>query len=364
MSKRCGGSATKLKNNWLSVLSGRRSIRFRMLWTFVASLSAGMGASIAIPTGMIFGVPASVLAFFVSFAAVFFWLTRSTIAHLRMLSEGLGRIAGGNLAYRIPAGRQDELGVVAEHINVMAGQLEQLIEKERQAEKAKMELITGVSHDLRTPLTSLIGYLELLKGKAFRDEGEYDRFVGNTHSKALQLKDLIDELFEYARLVQGPGAEMRIVDLRKMLNQLLVEIEPLARSSGLSVIAELPEAPLFVRLDPEQVRRAVDNLLMNALKFSLQPGTIAVLLTQTAGRAVISVENEGEPITKEQEARLFERFYKTDESRTNRSGIPGGAGLGLAIVRGIAELHGGRATVVHENGRFRFSVELPHEAAK
>jgi len=330
-----------------------------MLWTFVASLVAGTAVSSAIPTGLVFGVPASVLAFFGSFAAVFFWLTRSTIAHLRMLSEGLGRIAGGNLKYRISVDRKDELGSVAEHINAMAGRLELLIEKERQTEKAKMDLVTGVSHDLRTPLTSLIGYLELLKDKAFMDEREYERFVGNTHNKALQLKGLIDELFEYARLTHSPRPEKRAVDLRELLSQLLVEFEPIAESSGLVLDSRLPETPLMILLDPDLIRRAIDNLLMNALKFSVKPGTAAVSLEQSADTVVIAVVNEGKPITKEQEARLFERFYKADESRTSLHDIPGGAGLGLAIVRSIAELHGGRASVAHENGRFMFSVELP-----
>ncbi|WP_254450473.1 sensor histidine kinase [Cohnella herbarum] len=333
-----------------------------MIWTFLASFFTGSLVSISIPVGLLFDIPISMIAFIGTFAISFVLYTRHTMKYMQKLSEGLTVISGGNLQYRIPVIRQDELGTVAEHINAMAEKLETLIEKERQVEKSKMELITGVSHDLRTPLTSIIGYLELLKEKSYRDEAEYERFIGNTHNKAQQLKTLIDELFEYTRLTQSDNKlELQTIDLREMLNQMLVEIEPLAKENEISFDARLTERSLFLEVDPEQIRRAIDNLLMNALKFSLKPGIIRVSLAVRSDHVTISIENEGALITKEQEEHLFDRFYKADDSRTNMN-LEGGAGLGLSITRSIVEMHGGQAYLKHKGGRFLFAIELPYEA--
>jgi len=353
-----------LKSEILAVVSGRKSIRFQMIWTFIASFLTSSIVSSLIPIGMIFEIPVSVIAFIAAFGLSFAAYTRHTIKYMQKITEGLTAISEGQLNYRLPSVRSDELGTIARHINAMAEKLESSIEKERQAEKLKMELITGVSHDLRTPLTSIIGYLELLKEKAYKDEDEVERFIANTHHKARQLKSLIDELFEYTRLSQGETKlETATVDLRAMLSQMLSELEPLAREQQITIETELPDAPLFMTVDPDKTRRAVDNLLVNALKHSTKPGTVRVSLVSDNGWVTIAVENEGEPITKEQEARLFDRFYKADESRTNKD-PQAGAGLGLAITRGIAELHGGQATLRHSKGRFSFAFVLPREAAK
>ncbi len=353
-----------MKNNFFSIISGRRSIRFQMIWAFLASFFTGSMVSVSIPIGLLFGMPLSLIAFIGTFAISFVVYTRHTIKYMQQLSEGLTVISGGNLEYRIPVFRQDELGTVAEHINAMAEKLENLIERERLIEKSKMELITGVSHDLRTPLTSIIGYLELLKEKAYKDEAEYDRFVGNTHNKAQQLKSLIEELFEYTRLTQsGMNLMKERIDLRQLLNQMLVEIQPLAHESHITIQTLLLEKAVFIQVDPEQIRRAIDNLLMNALKFSVKPGVIRVSMEECDKQVTLRIENEGESITREQEKQLFERFYKADDARTSIS-LQDGAGLGLSITRSIIELHGGQVNLEHSNGHFSFEIALPHEATK
>lgn len=330
-----------------------------MIWSFIVSYLMGLFVAIAIPRGMFIEVPASIFAFLVTFTVSFLLLTRPTISYLVKLSEGITVISGGDLRYRIPGRRQDELGKVAERINAMAEKLETQLEREREVERSKMELITGVSHDLRTPLTSIIGYLELLKGKAYKDEAEYERFISNTHSKAHQLKTLIDELFEYTRLSQGEASLQPVaIDLRELLNQYLSETEPIAKENRIEIHFEVPQLPLIIRADPEQIRRVIDNLVTNAMKFSPKPGDIHVVLAAADSQATITVENEGEPITADQEARLFERFYKSDIARALDS-WRGGAGLGLSIASGIAELHGGRLTLEHADGTFSFRLTLP-----
>ncbi|MFD2333277.1 sensor histidine kinase [Cohnella sp. GCM10020058] len=345
-----------MKSNWFAVAIGRKSIRMQMVWTFIASLAAGMAVATAVPIGLIGFVPSTLVAFFASFTIVFLLLTRRTIGYFLKLSEGLAAISAGNLRFRVTESRRDELGVLAANINAMAEKLESLIQREREIEQSKMELITGVSHDLRTPLTSIIGYLDLLKAKAYQDETEYDRFIGNSFNKAQQLSQLIDELFEYTRLSQGGyKLELSDIDLKEMLNQMLVELQPLARADEMEIVASLPMTPIIVSADSERLRRAIDNLAMNALKFATKPGTIKVALNASGPVAQVTVENEGAAITKAQEERLFDRFYKVDDARTRG----GGAGLGLSIARSIAELHGGRVLFAYNSGHYCFRVELP-----
>ncbi len=352
-----------MKNNFWSVLSGRKSIRIQMIWAFIASIATSSLVSISIPIGLVFDVPVSVIVFIGTFAVSFMAFTRHTIKYMLTLSDGLTVISAGNLHHRIPTVRMDELGKVAEHINAMAEKLESLMEKERDADKSKMELITGVSHDLRTPLTSIIGYLELLKEKGYRDEAEFERFIGNTYNKAMQLKSLIDQLFEYTRLTHsGAKLELETVDIKQLLIQLLAEILPLAEEERITLITELPDRPLFLSLDSEKIRRAIDNLLMNALKFSVKPGVVRVTLITGIQSVAISVENDGQSISREQETFLFDRFYKIDGSRTIDT-QKAGAGLGLSITRSIVELHGGKAYLMHHEGHFRFGIELPCPAA-
>lgn len=343
----------------LTLLAGKKSIRLQMIWSFVISILAGVISNLVIPVGLVFQVPVSLIVFVAVFFLTFFALTRRTVLYLLSLADGLALIAKGNLHYRIPAIRQDELGNVAVNINAMAEKLERQIEIERQSEKSKMELITGVSHDLRTPLTSMIGYLDLLKERACRDEAEYDRFVGNAYNKAVQLKRLVDDLFEYTRLTShDANLQLQSADLRAMLHQMTVEYEPIAAENGIGLEVAFPPQPQYIRLDIEKIRRAVDNLLTNALKFSLKPGVIRILLETDRQKIAVVVENEGVPISKEQAEKLFDRFYKADDSRTGDS-FPTGSGLGLSIARSIAELHGGLIRFAHDAGRFRFSMELP-----
>lgn len=286
-------------------------------------------------------------------------MTRRIVQYLLRLVEGLDFIARGNLHYRVPLSRKDELGRVAENINAMAEKLERLIEKERQIEKSKMDLITGVSHDLRTPLTSIIGYLELLKNKVYHNEQDMERFVDNTYNKALQLKSLIDDLFEYTRLTTSDAKlETGQFDIRELLTQILAEFQPFAKELGVTVETFLAFKAMPIPMDPGKIRRALDNLLMNALKFSVKPGVVRVSLDARSSFVVIKIENEGTPISKEQEKLLFERFYKADHSRAAQA-IQSGSGLGLSIAKNIVERHGGTLSLIHSSGHYNFIIELP-----
>lgn len=297
--------------------------------------------------------------FFIIFILTFFMLTRRIVKDLVHLEHGLQIISEGDLNYRVDVNRKDELGRVAHNINLMALRLQQQIEKERELEHSKMEMITGISHDLRTPLTSIIGYIELIRTNSFQDTDEYTRFVQNTYNKAVHLKKLLDDLFEYTRLTSTePHLDLKPIDIFQLLDQLLFEFEPIAQENEITIVKEIGSSPAITLIDSEKIARAIDNLLMNALKYSEKPGTVRVMMKSDHRHIIIEIENKGNPLTEEQEHKLFERFYKVDHSRSSE-GIQSGAGLGLSIARNIVELHGGTLTLQHRNRLFTFHLRLP-----
>jgi signal transduction histidine kinase len=298
-------------------------------------------------------------SFIVFFIFTFLVLTRRIVKDLIHLEQGLQIISEGNLNYRVSINRQDELGRVAANINYMTDQLQLQILKERQLEKSKMDMITGISHDLRTPLTSIIGYIELLKTDAFQDKAEYNRFVQNAHNKATHLKKLLDDLFEYTRLTSiDTQLNLKKIDLFQLLDQLLFEFEPLAQENNIYIEKDIGDFPIIAYIDSEKIARAIDNLLMNALKYSFKPGSIYIRMKARDEHITIEVENKGTPLTEEQKNKLFDRFYKVDYSRSSE-GIQSGTGLGLSIARNIAELHQGSLTLQHIHNIFTFQLKLP-----
>lgn len=300
--------------------------------------------------------------FIINFILIFLFLTRRMVKDIIHLDQGLQVIAEGNLEYRVAVNRQDEIGRVASSINHMTEQMQRQMQKERELEKSKMDMISGISHDLRTPLTSIIGYIELLRTDSFQDKAEYDRFIQNACNKARHLKKLLDDLFEYTRLTSADTRlELNKIDLYQLLDQLLFEFEPLAKENDIQIERRIGDSPVPAYIDSNKLARAIDNLLMNALKYSFKPGVITVRMNVNHDYITIEVENRGKPITGEQMDKLFERFYKVDYSRSSE-GIQSGSGLGLSIARNIAELHQGSLTLQHADNVFTFQLKLPRSA--
>lgn len=301
----------------------------------------------------------SLTVFTLVFLFFFYLLTKRIIRYFSVLSEGLGIISRGDFEYRVPVRREDELGLLARNMNKMAEQLAEQKRREKEAEDSKMNLITGVSHDLRTPLTSMIGYLDLLRKRAFLDEDEYDRFVNNAFSKAQQLHKLVDDLFLYTRLTSGDVASAKQrADMRELLEQVLFEFVPIAEENDAVVTTRIAAPQAAVDIDPEQVARILDNLLMNALIHSTPPKVVDIRLTSDRTSVYLTVENEGERIPAAQADRLFDRFYQADAAEP-LARLQVGAGLGLAIARQLADNQGGRLTLAYEDGHYAFTLALP-----
>lgn len=261
------------------------------------------------------------------------------------------------MGFRIKQKGQDEIASLTEHINNMAEELMNKMEKERRLEKQKNELITNVSHDLRTPLTSIIGYLRLLRDGKFENKEKSNEYIKIAFSKSQQLENLIEDLFEYTKLSDGNmSLTQQDVCINKLLGQLIDEITPQAESHGLSIVKKFPDELLYAFVDSEQTVRLFDNLLMNAIKYSKDNGDIQVFLQRHEHYLEVSIANQSDEFTKEELENLFERFYKTDHSRSR---VAEGSGLGLAIVKNIVELQGGEIKAEYENGVVQFIIWLP-----
>ncbi|MEC3841815.1 sensor histidine kinase [Bacillus amyloliquefaciens] len=291
-----------------------------------------------------------------TFIAVFLLLVRKKILYLRLITESVHHIANGKLGLTIRIESRDELTQLAQHINYMSEELESKFEHERELERAKSELISNVSHDLRTPLTSIIGYLDLLKKEQYNSKAQFQEYLETIYSKSQRLKYLIDELFEYTHL-SSPDVTLNRskTDLSALLEQITGEYIPMFEKEQLTVRKSITEEHVPVCIDIEKMVRVYDNLFMNALKYSIKPSEFFINLELKDEKAILQVSNKAENVPADDINQLFERFFRGDKARTGHHGT----GLGLAISKRIVELHSGRIHADYSGGWLRFTVEHP-----
>lgn len=294
--------------------------------------------------------------FLAVFFFLFYMLTRKKMKQIEELSQAMTAISQGNLDYRAPEISRDELGQLAREINHMSAELRSIKETEQETEKAKQKLITNVSHDLRTPLTSIIGYLQIIEERRYRSEEEKTHYLSIVTQKSKALKKLIDDLFEYTKLSRHMiKFHKETIPINRLLAQLTEEMIPLAEENELSFEQNYSESGLLVHGDPHQIVRLFENLLINAIKYS-NPGVIKIQSSKIDTDVIIEIQNKGTPIPQEVLPRLFERFYKVDPSRASS---PNSSGLGLAIAKSIVELHGGQIWAECRDNTISFFVRFP-----
>ena len=226
----------------------------------------------------------------------------------------------------------------------------------REAEQRKNELIVYLAHDLKTPLTSVIGYLTLLRDEPDLSPESRARFTGVALDKAERLEELINEFFDITRFsLSSLTLDVERVNFSRMLEQIAFEFQPLLAEKNLEIDLQIPP-DVQAALDPNKMERVLDNLLRNAAYYAT-PGTrILLALRAQADGVQVLVQNRGKTIPKEKLDRIFERFFRLDESRSSNTG---GAGLGLAIAKEIVEQHGGAISAASADGVISFTVSLP-----
>lgn len=290
------------------------------------------------------------------FLSIFLLLVNSKIKYIKYISEQVSKIANEELGLSLKVKGNDELAQLCKNINYMSIQLKEKFDNEIEIKNEKTELITNVSHDLRTPLTAIIGYLDILKSKKFADREQEREYLNSTYNLSIKLKKLIDELFEYTKL-SSKGIELKFdeVDLSLILNQMLGEYTPVFEAKGLSIISDVNEK-LYTKIDIEKIVRVFDNILSNAEKYSIKPSQIIVNAKIKAEYIYISISNKGEHIEQDKLNKMFQKFYRIDVSRSSNVE---GSGLGLAISKKIVELHNGEIWGECQGDMIKINIKLP-----
>ena len=293
------------------------------------------------------------------FVIYFMLLTRKFSVYLTEIGSGIDRISTGDFESRIQVRSGDELGLIAQRLNSMADGIRRLMETERNTENTKNELITSVAHDLRTPLTSILGYLDLASADSI-DEATRQKYLSIAYSKSKRLEKLIEDLFSFTKLTSGEiKLNVGSIDLVKMMEQLLDEFYPSFQDNHLECEFVTSAPSIVIEADGDQLARAFANLIGNAVKYGAAGKNIKIELQAEADRVRIAVTNFGELIPPKDMAYIFNRFYRVENSRSSETG---GSGLGLAIVRSIVELHHGSIEGKSDFDGTVFTVVLPIKA--
>ncbi|NFS10134.1 HAMP domain-containing histidine kinase [Clostridium botulinum] len=295
---------------------------------------------------------------FIIFIISFVVITNNKMKYLDEIACGLKTIANGNLNYRIEEKGRDEIRKIANNINNMAKEIGEKIQAERDAEKTKTDLITNVSHDLRTPLTSIMGYIGLVREDRYKNKEEMNEYLNIAYNKAQKLNILIEDLFEYTKLNNnGMKLIKEKVNLCELLSQLIEEMTPIVDENLVSINKKFDIDKAYVFIDIVKMLRVFENLIMNAVKYSIKPGEIIIGLYQKDDYITFVCRNKGEYISKEKLDKVFDRFYRVDESRNTNTG---GSGLGLAISKNIINLHEGKiwAECIDDNISFYVNLKI------
>ncbi|AWM73181.1 HAMP domain-containing histidine kinase [Lactobacillus sp. M0403] len=290
---------------------------------------------------------------------VLYWrlIRRYHQMQLRHVISELHYIAQGHFDHTISFKVKTDLQKVIDSINSLVDSTVNAINEERAIEQSKDELISNVSHDIRTPLTSIIGYLGLLKS-GVDDPEEQQRYLNIAYSKAEQMKSLAHDLLEYTTL-KSTNTSLNLTSLHifSMLEQVAAGFEFEADEKGVVFNIETRPKDLTIQADPEKLVRVYNNLITNALKYGTGATQINLIANLVNNNEVeLRVENNGERIPKDSLKKIFERFYRMEGSRNTQTG---GTGLGLAITKSIVDLHHGKIRCESDDKWTRFIICLP-----
>ena len=288
------------------------------------------------------------------FSLTFLLLQRKSLKYIGKIAVAVQNISEGDLNTEIEVLGDDEFSMIAANLNRMEADIRELMDKERESERTKNELITNVAHDLRTPLTSIIGYLELLsKGIPIPQEMQ-QKYIEIVYTKAKRLEKLIEDLFGFTK-VGKVSMNVGNVDIVKLLGQILEEFYPSFADNDLvyELVSNVPAKTITA--DGNLLARLFDNLINNAIKYGAEGKKVLVKILAEEEIVTISVTNFGYVIPADELPLIFNKFYRVEQSRSTSTG---GTGLGLAIAKNIVDMHGGTIAVTSDLNGTVFTVKL------
>lgn len=287
---------------------------------------------------------------------------RSKIRYVVYLSAVVGEIAKGNLDTPITVKGCDELSNVASSIDEMQKRLSEKIGEEHRNEKKVRELITNLSHDIKTPMTIITGYLDVVSSKKYESEELRDEYIQKAYVQVQKINNMILKIFQLAKEgIHNEKMNLVSVNLSRLLKQEIAEYELTAEEQNRRLTLVSPREPVFIELDVEEFKVALDNVLMNAIKYSLVGTSIEVVLCEEKHSILVTVSNKAKLLKEQELTDIFEKFYRADPARN--SSVEGN-GLGLTIVRQIVEKHNGRVWAEYHEDTFYLKIRLQRGVQK
>ena len=281
---------------------------------------------------------------------------------LSALEDAAHRLGAGDLSARAPLAGGDEIARVAAAFNRMAGELEARDAALRTSDALRRQMMADVSHELKTPLTAMRGYIETLRmPEVALDAERRDRYFETIDRETRRLERIVRDLLDLARYEHGGVVlKRRVFDIRRLFENVAGRHERAAHAKAVGIVIHVDPLADQIVADPDRIEQAIENLVSNALRHTPSGGTITLTATQADGMDILSVTDSGAGIAPEHLPHVFERFYKVDAARAAESA---GSGLGLSITKAIVERHGGTIGVTSEPGRTTFTIVLPQSSA-
>ena len=299
-----------------------------------------------------------IVCFIFFFSVYFVFFTKKIVDYFEQIDRGIEEFSEGNFDIEFEVRNEDELSNMARNLNRTTGEINRILAKERDEEKSRKEFITCIAHDLRTPLTSVIGYLQLVMAKAHASRSneelqiKNEEYVKIAYEKAIRLQGLIEELFSFTKT---DSTELRLhleeIDVVKLMEQLADECYPSLQEAGLALEFKTSAEVIKIEADGELMARAIANLLTNGKKI-----IIDLYRENENSDLHIRIINYGRLIPEKDIDHIFDKFYRVEDSRSLQTG---GAGLGLAITQNIVKLHGGCVNVKSDLSGTVFEIVLP-----
>ncbi len=290
----------------------------------------------------------------------FFFLTKPYSTYFNEISKGIHYLAQGDFQHRVEIVSNDEFGDIAQSMNLASEKLEQAIARGDFSESSKEQLVVNLAHDLRTPLTSVLGYLDLILKDDSLTEEQKKHYLTIAFTKSQRLERLIDELFEITRMNYGMlPIEKKRIDVSELLIQLKEELYPIYEKNDLIARTQIT-SPLLILADGELLARVFENLLTNASRYGSEGQYVDINGFMEAEEVVIQVINYGNIIPPDELPHIFDMLYTGDKARTHQENS---TGLGLFIAKNIVEQHHGTITAESNLVRTIFEVRLPMESA-
>jgi signal transduction histidine kinase len=282
---------------------------------------------------------------------------------LQALESAAERLGAGDLTARAPEHGADEIARVARAFNTMASELSARDEALRTSDRLRRQMVADVSHELKTPLTSMRGYVETLRiPDIVLSPQQRGQYLDTIERETRRLERIVKDLLDIARIENDAVAlDQRYFDTSRLFRQVVERHQAEADSRGVRLATSVDDEADQLFGDPDRLEQVADNLIANAIRHAAERGGVELRAQRTSDGAAIAVSDDGEGIAAEHLPHIFDRFYKVDAARASGAA---GSGLGLSIARAIVERHGGTIAVESRRGRTVFTVRLPQPAGE